>query len=190
MKREISYLETLTLISEVKKIFEKELETALDLIKVPCPLFVKTSSGLQDGLTGIEESVGFTKADEHFEIVHSLAKWKREALGRYEFPMYKGIYTDMKAIRKDEIVDDIHSLYVEQYDWEKIIKKEDRKIEYLKTIVKLIYKSIKKTAIELKKKYPDYSIKLPKSVYFITSQELETLYPDKTLKELKELKIL
>lgn len=187
MKKEISYLETLTLISEVKAIFEKELEEKLDLIKVPCPLFVKTSSGLQDGLTGIEESVGFIKSNEHFEIVHSLAKWKREALSKYEFPTYKGLYTDMKAIRKDEIVDDIHSLYVEQYDWEKIISKSDRSIKYLKEIVKLIYEAIKKTAAELQIKNSYYSICLPESVYFITSQKLEDLYPTKSAKERERL---
>lgn len=142
---------------------------------------------MQDGLTGIEKAVGFIKSDEHFEIVHSLAKWKREALGRYEFPMYKGLCTDMKAIRKDEIVDDIHSLYVEQYDWEKIISKEDRKIEYLKSIVKSIYEAIKETVTELKSKYPYYFITLPESIYFITSQELEDLYPNETPKTRERL---
>ena len=143
MKKELTYLEKIIMIGEIKKYFESQLEKRLDLIKVQAPLFVKTSSGLQDALSGVEKSVSFTKGDEQFEIVHSLAKWKREALGKYEFPLYKGLYTDMKAIRKDETVDEIHSLYVEQWDWEKVILKEDRTIEYLKETVTAIYKAIR-----------------------------------------------
>ena len=116
MKKELTYLEKLIMIGEIKKYFESQLEKRLELIKVQAPLFVKTSSGLQDQLSGKEKSVSFTKDDEKFEIVHSLAKWKREALGKYEFPLHTGLYTDMKAIRKDEEVDEIHSLYVEQWD--------------------------------------------------------------------------
>jgi len=183
MKKELSYLETITMIDEVKKCFESQIEKRLGLIKVQSPLFVKTSSGLQDGLTGTEKAVGFTKDKEEFEIVHSLAKWKREALGKYEFPMHTGLYTDMKAIRKDECVDEIHSLYVEQWDWEKVISKEDRTVEYLKETVKSIYRAIRQTAILMKKKYQFLSLDLPKSISFITSQELEDLYPDKTPKE-------
>ena len=182
MKKELSYFETIKMIDDVKKYFEKELEKRLGLIKVGSPLFVKTSSGLQDGLTGSEKSVDFDKSGEKFEIVHSLAKWKREALGRYKFDMHTGLYTDMKAIRKDEIVDAVHSLYVEQWDWEKIIDKGDRTIDYLKETVKFIYKSIRQTLLLMKKKYPFLSLVLPKSIYFITSQELEDLYPDLTPK--------
>ena len=183
MKKELTYLETITMIAETKKYFESQLEKRLSLIKVPSPLFVKTSSGLQDGLTGTEKAVGFTKGKEHFEIVHSLAKWKREALGKYEFPVHTGLYTDMKAIRKHEDVDAIHSLYVEQWDWEKVILKEDRKVEYLKETVKSIYKAIRQTSIFLKQKYKFLSIDLPKTIFFITSQELEDIYPDKSPKE-------
>ena len=158
MKKELSYLETIKVIDEVQKYFEKQLEARLSLIKVPSPLFIKTDSGLQDALTGIEKSVSFKKGTEKFEIVHSLAKWKRDALGRYEFPMHTGLYTDMKAIRKDEIVDDIHSLYVEQWDWEKVISKEDRTIDYLKETVRRIYKAIRQTSIFIKQKYKYISL--------------------------------
>ncbi len=187
MKKELTYLETITMIAETKRFFESQIEKRLSLTKVPSPLFVKTSSGLQDGLTGTEKAVGFTKGKERFEIVHSLAKWKREALGKYEFPVHTGLYTDMKAIRKHEDVDSIHSLYVEQWDWEKVILKEDRTIEYLKETVKAIYKAIRQTAIYIKQKYKFIALELPKSIYFITSQELEDKYPDKTPKEREKL---
>ena len=125
MKKELSYLETIKAIYEIKKFFEKQLESRLSLIKVQSPLFVKSDSGLQDSLSGVEKAISFTKEGAQFEIVHSLAKWKRDALGRYEFPIHTGLYTDMKAIRKDEFVDDVHSLFVEQWDWEKVISKGD-----------------------------------------------------------------
>ena len=187
MKKELSYFDTVIMIDEVKKYFESQIEKRLGLIKVQSPLFVKTSSGLQDGLTGVEKAVGFTKGDEEFEIVHSLAKWKREALGKYEFPLYKGLYTDMKAIRKDEEVDEVHSLYVEQWDWEKVIDKSDRTVDYLKDTVRSIYKAIRQTSIFIKQKYRFLSLDLPKTIYFITSQELEDLYPDKTPKQREDL---
>lgn len=186
MKKELTYLEKLIMIGEIKKYFESQLEKRLELIKVQAPLFVKTSSGLQDQLSGKEKSVSFTKDDEKFEIVHSLAKWKREALGKYEFPLHTGLYTDMKAIRKDEEVDEIHSLYVEQWDWEKVISKEDRTVDYLKQTVTSIYKAIRQTSLMLKQKYHFLELTLPKTVYFITSQELEDLYPKLDPKEREE----
>lgn len=186
MKKELTYLEKLIMIGETKKYFESQLEKRLELIKVQAPLFVKTSSGLQDQLSGKEKSVSFTKDEEKFEIVHSLAKWKREALGKYEFPLHTGLYTDMKAIRKDEEVDEIHSLYVEQWDWEKVISKEDRTVEYLKQTVTSIYKAIRQTSLMLKQKYHFLELTLPKTVYFITSQELEDLYPELDPKEREE----
>ena len=189
MKRKTSYLETIKMIDETTKYFEKQLEVRLSLTKVPCPLFVKSSSGLQDALSGWEEAVSFMKNQEKFEIVHSLAKWKREALGKYKFPVHTGLYTDMRAIRKDEEVDDVHSLLVEQYDWEKVILKEDRTIDYLKETVRSIYKAIRQTAIYLKGKYPSMSYDIPKTISFITSQELEDLYPKLTTKE-REQKIV
>jgi len=187
MKKELSYLETIKMIDEIKKTFESQIEKRLGLTKVGSPLFVKKSSGLQDDLTGKEEAVGFTKGEEKFEIVHSLAKWKREALGKYEFPIHTGLYTDMKAIRKDEEVDTTHSLYVEQWDWEKVIDESDRTIEYLKETVRSIYKAIRQTSIIMKQKYHFLKLDLPKTIYFITSQELEDLYPDKTPKEREQL---
>ena len=183
MKKELTYLEKIIMIGEIKKYFESQLESRLDLIKVQAPLFVKTSSGLQDGLSGVEKSVSFTKGKEKFEIVHSLAKWKREALGKYEFPLHKGLYTDMKAIRKDETVDEIHSLYLEQWDREKVISKEDRTVDYLKQTVTSIYKAIRQTSLMLKQKYHFLELTLPKTIYFITSQELEDLYPKLDPKE-------
>ena len=186
MKKELTYLEKLIMIGEIKKYFESQLEKRLELIKVQAPLFVKTSSGLQDRLSGKEKAVSFTKDDEKFEIVHSLAKWKREALGKYEFPLHTGLYTDMKAIRKDEEVDEIHSLYVEQWDWEKVISKEDRTVDYLKQTVTSIYKAIRQTSLMLKQKYHFLELTLPKTVYFITSQELEDLYPKLDPKEREE----
>ena len=187
MKKELSYLETIKAIDEVKKYFERQLEARLSLTKVQSPLFVKSDSGLQDALTGVEKGVSFTKDKEKFEIVHSLAKWKRDALGRYGFPMHTGLYTDMKAIRKDEIVDDIHSMFVEQWDWEKVISKEDRTIDYLKETVRSIYKAVRQTSIFVKQRYKFITVDLPKTIFFITSQDLEDMYPDKTPKEREEL---
>lgn len=187
MKKEISYLETLKAIDECKKHFESQLEVRLGLTKVQSPIFVKTSTGLQDKLTGVEKAVSFKKEDEKFEIVHSLAKWKRVSLGKYKIPMHEGIYTDMKAIRKDEVVDRIHSLYVEQWDWEKVIDKQDRTIDYLKETVKSIYKAIRQTSVFMKKKYHYLTLDLPKTIYFITSQELEDMYPEKAPIEREQL---
>ena len=187
MKKEINYLETLKAIDECKKHFESQLEVRLGLTKVQSPIFVKTSTGLQDKLTGVEKAVSFKKEEEKFEIVHSLAKWKRASLAKYKIPAHKGIYTDMKAIRKDEVVDDIHSLYVDQWDWEKVIDKQDRTIEYLKDTVKSIYKAIRQTSVFMKKKYHYLTLDLPKTIYFITSQELEDMYPDKTPIEREQL---
>ena len=187
MKKDLSYLETIIAIDEIKKYFERQLEVRLSLKRVQSPLFVKSDSGLQDSLSGVEKGVSFKKGDEKFEVVHSLAKWKRDALGRYEFPMHTGLYTDMKAIRKDEIVDDVHSLFVEQWDWEKVISKDDRTIDYLKETVRSIYKAIRQTSIFVKQKYKFISIDLPKTIFFITSQELEDLYPDKSPKIREDL---
>lgn len=187
MKKELTYLETVKMIDEIKKTFESQIEKRLDLIKVGSPLFVKESSGLQDDLSGKEKAVSFTKGDEKFEIVHSLAKWKREALSKYEFPVHSGIYTDMKAIRKDEEIDPIHSLYVEQWDWEQVISKEDRTVDYLKETVRSIYKAIRQTSIIMKQKYRFLSLDLPKTIYFITSQELEDKYPELTPEEREQL---
>ena len=181
--KDLSYYETLILIDEIKRIFESELEKELDLIKVQSPLFVKSSSGLQDRLSGVEKAVLFSKEGEDFEVVHSLAKWKRDSLGKYGFPMHKGLYTDMKAIRQDEEVDRVHSMYVEQWDWEKVISKEDRTINYLIDTVRSIYKVLKKTSDLVYEKYGIRGQELADDITFITTQELEDLYPDLTPKE-------
>lgn len=184
--KDLSYYETLILIDEIKRIFESELEKELDLIKVQSPLFVKSSSGLQDRLSGVEKAVLFTKEGEDFEVVHSLAKWKRDSLGKYGFPMHKGLYTDMKAIRQDEEVDKLHSMYVEQWDWEKVISKEDRTLDYLKETVRSIYSALKKTSDLVYEKYGMREQELADDITFITTQELEDMYPDLTPKEREE----
>ena len=181
--KKMSYLEKLKAISEVKQAFESSLEKELSLVKVWAPLFVRSDSGLQDDLNWVEKPVSFDKSGEKFEIVHSLAKWKRMALWKYWFPVWTGLYTEMKAIRKDEIVDPLHSMYVEQYDWEKVISKEDRTIDYLKKTVRSIYKSFLDTSRDLTKKYKCLHRELPDEITFITSQELEDRYPDKTPEE-------
>ena len=183
MKSEHDYFETIKEIDEVKKYFERQLEKKLNLVKVQSPLFVKDDSGLQDNLTGVERAISFDKNGEKFEIVHSLAKWKRDALGRYNFPMHMGLYTDMKAIRENEVVDNIHSLYVEQWDWEKIISKDDRTVDYLKETVRELYDAIRHTLMFVGKHHKDISIKLPVDITFITSQELEDMYPGMMPKE-------
>ena len=181
--KKMSYQEKLRAISEAKQTFEKFLEKELSLIKVGAPLFVRSDTWLQDDLNWIEKSVSFEKSWEKFEIVHSLAKWKRMALWKYGFSVWKGLYTEMKAIRKDEIVDPLHSMYVEQYDWEKVIAVEDRTMDYLKETVDGIYKSFLKTISSLSKKYPFLYRDLPKKIKFISSQELEDRYPSKTAEE-------
>lgn len=186
MSSDLGYYETLRAIDGIKKHLESQLEERLSLTKVQCPIFVKSSSGLQDSLTGVEKSLSFDKEGETFEIVHSLAKWKRDALGRYAFPVGAGLYTDMKAIRKDETVDDIHSLFVEQYDWEKVIERKDRNIEFLKMTVREIYEAIKDTLRYVKSRYDHISVELPQEVTFIGSQELEDMYPKLSPKEREE----
>ena len=183
----MTYYETIMAIGAIKKDFEKEIEKKLKLTKVQSPLFVKRESGLQDDLSGVEKAVTFDKDDEQFEIVHSLAKWKRSALGKYEFPVYTGLYTDMKAIRKDEIVDATHSLYVEQWDWEQVIEEKDRNIAYLKKTVNKIYSAIRNTSLKLSKKYLELDLGLPEKIFFITSQKLEDLYPYYSPEEREDL---
>ena len=181
--------ETQIAIKYVKDTFQKELVKQLDLLRVTAPMFVVPKTGLNDNLSGKENAVSFhvPSIDENVEIVHSLAKWKRMALAKYNLRMHSGLYTDMKAIRKDEEVDEVHSLYVEQWDWEKVIYKSDRTVDYLKATVRSIYKAIRQTSIFIKQKYRFLSLDLPKTIFFITSQELEDMYPDKTPKEREDL---
>lgn len=168
-------------IKRVKDFFEKNLAQQLNLVRVSAPLFVRTNTGINDNLNGIERPVAFdVKGDIgcNAEIVHSLAKWKRMALHRYEFNEGEGIYTDMNAIRRDEEFDNTHSIYVDQWDWEKIIEKEDRDERTLREVVKRIYKVCKDMENYLYEKYPHLKPFLPDEISFITSQELEDKYPD------------
>ena len=178
--------ETQEAIKYIRDTFQKEFGRELGLLRISAPLFVEKSSGLNDNLNGHEKPVSFTMhtlPNEEIEVVHSLAKWKRMALKKYGFKMHEGIYTNMNAIRKDEDVDNLHSAYVDQWDWEKIIAKEERCEEVLKEHVRTIFKVIKHMEHEVWYKYPSAVNFLPKDISFITTQELEDIYPVLTPKE-------
>ena len=177
--------ETQKAISFIKDKFSTELCDSLDLTRVTAPLFVKASSGLNDNLNGVERPVSFDilETGEIAEVVHSLAKWKRMALHKYGFPIHTGLYTDMNAIRRDEVCDNIHSIYVDQWDWEKIITAEDRNVDYLKATVRSIFGAVKRTAKAVSEKYPQIEICLPEQITFITTQQLLDKYPNLTVKE-------
>jgi len=181
-----SIKDTEILIKEVKDYFERALAKALNLTRVSAPLFVKTDSGLNDNLNGVERPVKFgikEQNDAEVEIVHSLAKWKRMALKDYGFDRGEGLYTDMSAIRRDEETDNIHSIYVDQWDWEKIIDKSERNVDTLKSIVNDVYSALKDTENHICAKYSFIEPILPEKITFVTSQELEDMYPDCTSKE-------
>ncbi|MBE6776579.1 MAG: aspartate--ammonia ligase [Ruminococcaceae bacterium] len=183
MEKYVSILDefdTQNAIALVKEKFAAELCDCLDLSRVSAPLFVKQGSGLNDDLNGVERPVTFDilETGEIAEVVHSLAKWKRMALLKYRFPMHTGLYTDMNAIRRDEECDNIHSIYVDQWDWEKIITAEDRTEEYLKATVRSIYGALLRTAKAVEEKYPSLESYLPPQIAFVTTQELEDKYPD------------
>lgn len=183
---ELSLYDTQIAIKTVKDFFQQTLAEQLYLLRVSAPLFVRPESGLNDNLNGVERPVSFgikEQNDRPVEIVHSLAKWKRNALKQYGFHVGEGLYTDMNAIRRDEITDNVHSIYVDQWDWEKIILKQDRNVEYLKETVRKIYKALKKTEKYMAIKYDYIEEILPKDIFFITTQELLDLYPDCTPKE-------
>ena len=181
----LDVLTTQQAIKELRRTFEDELAGALDLTRVSAPLFVKRGSGINDDLNGVERPVSFDILDSgiEVEVVHSLAKWKRMALAKYGVSMHKGIYTDMNAIRRDEKCDNIHSLYVDQWDWEKVIGTEDRTVEYLKETVRKIYAAVYKTAELLEDFYHQLDNYLPREIAFVTTYELEEKYPDLTAKE-------
>lgn len=181
--------ETQIAIKLIKDFFERELARKLNLIRVSAPLFVRPETGLNDNLSGVEKAVSFTirKYNIKAEIVQSLAKWKRMALKTYGFKIGEGIYADMNAIRPDEVLDHTHSVYVDQWDWEKVISKEDRNEDYLKRTVEEIYEVFKATEEMINSRYPIFRKKLPEKIKFITSQELEDLYPDKSPKERENL---
>ena len=172
-------------IAFIKDSFQTNLSNALNLRRVSAPLFVDGGSGLNDDLNGVERPVAFDIPDVGLngQVVHSLAKWKRLALKRYGFHEGKGLYTDMNAIRRDEEVDNIHSIYVDQWDWEKIISREDRNVNYLKASVRSIVGAVCETAEALNVAFPRLRGKLEREVYFITTQELEDMYPDLTPSE-------
>lgn len=180
----LSILEKQKYIKLIKDKFERQLAHQLSLTRVSAPLLVTKESGLQDDLSGVERRVSFDifKDGKELEIVQSLAKWKRMALKKYDFPIHKGLYTDMTAIRRDDKMDETHSIYVDQWDWEKVIVRKDRTLDYLKQTVKKIVKAIADTSEFLKKKGFD-AVKICKDVFFISAQELEDLYPGKTDKE-------
>ena len=172
-------------IAFIKATFQERLAAALNLKRVSAPLFVSESSGLNDNLNGCERPVGFDipAAHESAEVVHSLAKWKRLALKRYSFFVGNGLYTDMNAIRRDEELDNIHSVYVDQWDWEKVITREERTREYLIDTVKKIVGVICDTNDLLKVDFPELSVNLCREVSVITAEELLALYPSLTPKE-------
>ena len=167
-------------IAYIKKTFQDEFANALNLKRVSAPLFVTADSGLNDNLSGVERPVSFDvpAVGSEAQVVHSLAKWKRQALKRYNFGIGNGLYTDMNAIRRDEELDNIHSIYVDQWDWEKVITRENRNLDYLKLIVRSIVGAICDTNDRLHVRYPQLRIELDREVTFITTQELEDLYPD------------
>ncbi len=166
-------------IGSLKRIFEDKLSEALGLQRVSAPLFVQPDTGINDDLNGTERAVRFDvpHAGKDAVVVHSLAKWKRLALYRYGFKPGEGLYTDMNAIRRDETMDNIHSVYVDQWDWEKVITPEQRNTKYLKTTVTKICHAIRDTLEELKKMFPKLDTRLPDEVFFITAEELEDKYP-------------
>ncbi len=188
-KSTLSLYETQEAIALIKKTFESNLCHALNLKRVSAPLFVDRASGLNDDLNGVERPVSFDMLEtgEEAQVVHSLAKWKRYALARYRFPLGEGLYTDMNAIRRDETLDNLHSVYVDQWDWEKVIREEDRTMDLLRDTMERIVTAICITLDRIKWEYPQVKTALERQIAFVTTQELEDLYPDKTPKERENL---
>ncbi|MCL2214114.1 MAG: aspartate--ammonia ligase [Treponema sp.] len=184
-KSALPIYETQTAIGIIKRLFEDNLSKTLNLKRVSAPLFVEPQSGLNDDLNGIERAVEFEikETGTNAVIVHSLAKWKRMALYNYGFPAGEGLYTDMNAIRRDEEMDNLHSIYVDQWDWEKVIDKASRNETLLKTTVTAIVNSICDTAEKINELYPALTVNLSRNVKFITSQQLEDMYPEMSCKE-------
>ncbi len=174
--------ETQKAISLLKRIFEDTLGGALHLRRVSAPLFVEAASGLNDNLSGVERAVDFDipAANRNAQVVHSLAKWKRLALSRYQFSVGEGLYTDMNAIRRDELPDNLHSVYVDQWDWEKVIAPRDRNIEYLKATVSEIVGAVRETQNTLRSVFPQLCVlpQIEREVSFVTAQQLEDLWPE------------
>ncbi len=178
--------DTQVAIKLVKDCFQSLLSERLNLQRVSAPLFVAPESGLNDNLNGVERPVGFTikeQNERNAEVVQSLAKWKRYALKKYGFHYGQGLYTDMNAIRRDEDTDNIHSIFVDQWDWEKVIAKEERTLDTLKTVVRDVYRVLYKTEKYMAIQYDYITEILPNDIFFITTQELENMFPDNTPKE-------
>lgn len=188
-KPKLSVYETQKAIDYIKRTFQMNLAIELNLRRVSAPLFVRENSGLNDNLNGVERPVKFDvpAVGEYAEVVHSLAKWKRLALKRYDFFVGKGIYTDMNAIRRDEELDNIHSVYVDQWDWEKVIDRSMRNEEYLRLVVKKIVAALVATNNAVRYEFNQLECNISPEVSFITTQELEDMYPDKTPKERENL---
>ena len=183
---ELNLHDTQIAIKTVKDFFQNLLSQRLNLSRVSAPLFVDPDSGLNDNLNGVERPVTFDIKEQNgreAEVVQSLAKWKRYALKKYGFSYGEGLYTDMNAIRRDEITDNIHSIFVDQWDWEKIIKKDERTIATLMDIVKVVYKCLRKTEKYMAIQYDYIEEILPHDIFFVTTQELADMFPDNTPKE-------
>ena len=177
-------------IKAVKDMFQVNLSAQLALLRVTAPMVVLSGTGINDDLNGIERPVSFPIRDmgeQHAEVVHSLAKWKRLKLAELGLPPGRGIYTDMNALRPDEDLDNIHSIYVDQWDWERVIRKEDRNVEFLKKIVRRIYEAIKVTENKIYVEFPQIVPVLPEEIHFITAEELLQRYPGKSPKEREDL---
>ncbi len=188
----LSIKETQGAIKHVKDHFERQLAKQLNLTRVSAPLFVKPETGLNDNLNGVERPVTFGLKEQNdavVEIVHSLAKWKRMALKQYGFAYGEGLYTDMNAIRRDEDTDNLHSIFVDQWDWEKILLQDERNVETLKKTVRSVYSALKETEHYIADKYDYIKEILPEEISFVTTQELETMFPNDTPKE-RENKIV
>lgn len=181
----MNIMETEAAIKLVKDTFERELAAALSLTRVSAPLFVRPETGLNDDLNGVERPVQFDVLDigAEVQVVHSLAKWKRLALKRYGFQPGRGLYTDMNAIRRDETLDNLHSIYVDQWDWERVITKGERSFDMLKHTVRQIMQALNRTEEALCSRFPGLRAFLPHTIQFMTSQELEDAYPDMTPKQ-------
>ncbi|MBR3707325.1 MAG: aspartate--ammonia ligase, partial [Firmicutes bacterium] len=189
-KPAIGLMESQRAIKKIKDYFQQELAYGLNLRRVSAPLFVTPESGLNDNLNGFERRVDFTLKgmdEQNVEIVQSLAKWKRMALGKYGIEPGHGIYTDMNAIRRDEDLDNLHSVYVDQWDWEKVITREQRTEEYLKETVTTIYNAMKNLGDYVNRLYRNIQTEIPNEIFFVTTQELEDMYPDKTPEEREDL---
>ncbi|MBP3760745.1 MAG: aspartate--ammonia ligase [Ruminococcus sp.] len=188
-KSSLTLRETQHAIKYIKDIFQQVLSFSLTLDRVSAPLIVKKGSGINDDLNGVERKVDFDikETQSEAEVVQSLAKWKRMALYRYGYNIGEGIYTDMNAIRRDDDTDNTHSIFVDQWDWEKVISREQRNIEFLKETAKNVVKAIVYTKRKVSLRYPQLASKICEEPFFITTQELEDMYPDKTSHERERL---